>query len=117
VAILATIVVNTTFKNCIFVEKPVESEKFGLISYIQDGTTSFTDCYLISGAKIGRRWLDAAWRTLDGSNQTADYKMAGISRYATVADMEAAGNTYTSFAQSGFWTVETGKAPVWKIKS
>jgi hypothetical protein len=101
------------------VEKPVESEKFGLISYIQDGTTSFTDCYLISGAKIGRRWLDAAWRTLDGGNQTADYTMAGISRYATVADLEKAeeNNSFTSFATSGFWTVTTGKMPVWNTKA
>jgi hypothetical protein len=119
VAILATIVVNTTFKNCIFVEKPVESEKFGLISYIQDGTTSFTDCYLISGAKVGQRWLEGAWRTLDGGNQTADYTMAGISRYATVADLEKAeeNNSFTSFATSGFWTVTTGKMPVWNTKA
>ncbi len=119
VAMLANIVVNTTFKNCIFVARPGASEKFGLINYIQDGTTSFTDCYLISGAKVGQRWLDGAWRTLDGGNQTADYTMAGISRYATVADLEAAEatNAFTSFATSGYWMVETGKVPVWKTKA
>jgi hypothetical protein len=55
--------------------------------------------------------------TKDTINKDNIYRYEGIYRYATVADMEAAGNTYTSFAQSGFWTVETGKAPVWKTKS
>ena len=119
VSMLANSLVNTTFKNCIFVGRTTETTKYGMSRYIQDSTTNFTDCYFISGALIGQKWADGAWRTFDGNNQTAaTYTLTGIKRYASVADLEEAEktNTFASFSTT-YWTVVTGKLPVWKTKA
>ena len=119
IAMLSNIVVDTTFKNCTFVGTTKQTDTFGLINYIQGSTTNFTDCYFISTAKIGQKWIDGGWKVCDASNQTATYTIAGIKRYENAAAMEEAevNNAFTSFAESGYWTVETGKVPVWKTKA
>ena len=111
-------IVGSTFKNCIFVDKTTDADYISLAKYIS-GTPSFTDCYFISGAKVGQLYVDGGWKVHDASNQTANYTIAGIKRYESATAMEEAevNNTFTSFAESGYWTVETGKAPVWKTKA
>ena len=91
---------NTTFKNCIFTDKTTSADCIAMVRYTS-GTTSFEDCYYLSGATMTNAAVE------------------GIKHYATVADLEKAeeNNEFASFEESGFWTVTTGKMPVWNTKA
>ena len=112
--VIVKVAQDTTFKNCIFVDGTTNTEYKGLLRYAH-GTTNLTDCYYISNAKITQKWADGGWKSVDGYNQTADYTMNGIKRYATADDMiaDVANNNYDAFVQSGCWDITSGM-PVWK---
>ena len=56
-------------------------------------------------------------RTSSGTTtfDTGHSNLVGVTRYDTATAMEDAnaGNEFTAFKTSGYWTVQTGKVPVW----
>ncbi len=94
-----------TIKNVI-TEMPV-AEAVGV-------NTSWTGSFSAAG------WFDLS--TISGAYAISKVNKAGnnsyytdsIKHYTTVALMKEANNSYTDFANSGFWTVATGEIPVWK---
>ncbi len=136
--ILANEITGCTFTNCIFVEADeAESPKYynGLIRKLGSGasdTTTFTDCYVISARRMGQGYVNNSVDNdpvyCDASNCKPEDVTAtkfantvwyeGIKRYESVADLEEAEktNTFASFSTT-YWTVVTGKLPVWKTKA
>ena len=75
---------------------------------------NFKDVYVISNAMLAGSKANEATRA-DAGNQTgATITIAGVKRYASVGDMQKAGNDYSSF-DNGFWTVEEGKIPYFNV--
>lgn len=89
--------------------------------------TSFNDVYVISNEVLGyyrtsktvdgvkvytKYYLQAENETLTVEEGDILLTMNGVKKYSTRADMQAAGNTYTSF-NNAYWTITDG-TPVWK---
>ena len=114
---LSKFVIGSTLENCVFKCTTGASGRTwgGLVFEIKEST--FTNCYAITNRPLS---ADAA-TVYDSANQkpaddtSATVWVEGIKRYASVADLEAAEatNTFASF-NTTYWTVETGKLPVWK---
>ena len=77
---------------------------------------NFKDVYVISNVMLAGSKENEATRA-DAGNQTgASITIAGVKRYASVGDMQEAGNDYSSF-DNGFWTVEEGKIPYFNVRT
>ena len=79
--------------------------------------STFEDVYVVSNVWLGYYQSSEIYTQAENENLQVEegaklYTMTGVKKYATLADMQAANNAYSSFAQS-CWSIENG-APVWK---
>ena len=77
----------------------------------------FVDVYVVTTAHLGYYESSNAYALAENDTFVVPeggrgYTLEGVKKFATVAEMQAAGNTYTAFSAS-CWSMESG-APVWK---
>ena len=75
-----------------------------------DKANAFTNVYVISTTKLSV----LSTRQFDGENKDSENCYIGIKRYDTETEMTEAANDYTSFTESGMWSVTGNNVPTFK---
>lgn len=75
-----------------------------------DKANAFINVYVISTTKLSV----LSTRQFDGENKDSENCYVGIKRYDTETEMTEAANDYTSFTESGMWSVTGNNIPTFK---